>query len=84
MSNVPTWRFISQIQEPVDYHDSAYWFFFQNDKLAVLTAGEAVQIPCVVNPSELGVRLRKQIPGLCGAGWAAHCLFFRRSWMRPY
>ena len=64
MSNVPAWRFISQIQEPVDYHDSAYWFFFQNDKLAVLTAGEAVQIPCVVDPSELGVTpLRRQFLG---------------------
>ncbi len=45
MSNLSTWRFVSQIQEPEDYHDPAYWFFFQGDKLAVLPVAEADSAP---------------------------------------
>jgi NAD+ diphosphatase len=64
MSNVPTWRFISQIQEPADYHDAAYWFFFQNDKLAVLPTADAVGIPLALDPSEIGISpLRRQFLG---------------------
>jgi NAD+ diphosphatase len=64
MSNFSSWRFISQIQEPTDYHDPSYWFLFQGDKLAVLPAADAVEIPCVLDPSELGVTpLRRQFLG---------------------
>lgn len=60
MSDVSSWRFISQIQEPDDYHDSAYWFLFQGDKLAVLSAADSVKIPCVADPGELGFSPRRR------------------------
>jgi len=68
MANESLWRFISQIQEPADYQDAAYWFFFQNDKLAVLPAGGestgSVGIPLAIDPSELGITpLRRQFLG---------------------
>jgi NAD+ diphosphatase len=64
MSNFSSWRFISQIQEPTDYQDPAYWFLFQGDKLAVLPAADTVEIPCVLDPSELGITpLRRQFLG---------------------
>jgi NAD+ diphosphatase len=64
MANAPAWRFISQIQEPADYRDPAYWFFFQNDKLAVLPSGEGVGIPLASDPNELGITpLRRQFLG---------------------
>lgn len=64
MSNSSSWRFISQIQEPADYQDPAYWFFFQNDKLAVMPAPESVGIPLAVDPGEFGITpLRRQFLG---------------------
>lgn len=64
MPNLASWRFISQIQEPADYHEPAYWFFFQNDKLAVLPAANAVEIPFLLNPGELGITpIRRQFLG---------------------
>jgi NAD+ diphosphatase len=64
MADLSTWRFISQIQEPVSYSDPAYWFLFQNDKLAVLPAAEGVQIPLARDPGELGVEpLRRNFLG---------------------
>jgi NAD+ diphosphatase len=58
------WRFISQIQEPEDYHDAAYWFCFQNDKLAVRPVAERVEIPLARDPGELGLQpLRRQFLG---------------------
>lgn len=64
MANSSLWRFISQIQEPADYHDVAYWFFFQNDRLAILPSTESVLIPLVLDPSELGITtLRRQFLG---------------------
>jgi NAD+ diphosphatase len=64
MLNSSAWRFISQIQEPTDYQDAAYWFFFQGDKLAVLPAADAVEVPLLLDPSELGITpLRRQFLG---------------------
>ena len=64
MSNSSEWRFVSQIQEPADDHDVAYWFFFQNDKLAVRSAAEGVTIPLAHDPSDLGLApLRRQYLG---------------------
>lgn len=64
MPNLASWRFISQIQEPADYQDPAYWFFFQNDKLAVLPAANAVEIPYLLDPGELGITpIRRQFLG---------------------
>lgn len=67
MENVSSWRFISQIQEPADYHEVAYWFFFQNDKLAILPDGEeagSAGIPLAGDPNELGITtLRRQFLG---------------------
>jgi NAD+ diphosphatase len=63
-SGLPGWRFISQIQEPAGYQDAAYWFFFQNDRLAVRSAANAVEIPCVPDPGELGLApTRRQFLG---------------------
>lgn len=62
--NVGSWRFISQIQEPADYHDAAYWFFFQGDKLAVQSGADGVSIPLTVSPGDLGISpLRQQFLG---------------------
>lgn len=62
--NNGSWRFISQIQEPADYHDLAYWFFFQGDKLAVLSNPNGVSIPLAVAPGDLGIApLRQQFLG---------------------
>jgi NAD+ diphosphatase len=64
MSISSNWRFISQIQEPEGHNAPCYWFFFQNDKLAVLPDASGVQIPVAVDPSELGISpLRRQFLG---------------------
>jgi NAD+ diphosphatase len=64
MFNSSTWRFISQIQEPTDVQEAAYWFFFQNDKLAVLPAAERAEIPLALDPAEFGITpLRRQFLG---------------------
>lgn len=64
LSIASSWRFISQIQEPAECRDRAYWFFFQNDRLAVLPNGNGVEIPCVLDPGELGLSpLRRQFLG---------------------
>ena len=79
MSNSSTWRFISQIQAPDDDHGAAYWFLFQNDKLAVRPvhgpaqntvqdteqgAAGSVKIPLLRDPAELGITpVRRQFLG---------------------
>jgi NAD+ diphosphatase len=67
MSNPSNWRFISQIEEPAERQEAAYWFFFQNDKLAVLSAPDASQpvtIPRTLEPGDLGIApLRRQFLG---------------------
>lgn len=64
MTDSPAWRFISQIQEPAEGYDSAYWFLFQHDKLAVRPTPTGVEIPLVRDPGELGVTpLRRQFLG---------------------
>ena len=64
MVHQSNWRFISQIQEPEEVRDRAYWFLFQGDRLAVLSAAETVEIPCVLDPGELGITtLRRQFLG---------------------
>jgi NAD+ diphosphatase len=64
MLHLSKWRFISQIQEPEEVLDRAYWFLFQGDRLAVLSAAESVEIPCVLDPSEFGITIaRRQFLG---------------------
>lgn len=67
MTNPSNWRFISQIEEPAERQEAAYWFFFQNDKLAVLDTpdgSQPVKIPLALEPGDLGIApLRRQFLG---------------------
>jgi NAD+ diphosphatase len=56
--------FISRIAPPTppdDEHAPAHWFVFQDDKLLVRPAGDAVSLPLVADVTELGVTLLRAL-----------------------
>jgi NAD+ diphosphatase len=68
-------HFVAQVQMPDACTEPAYWFLFQGDKHVVLTGGETLQIPCVIDPSEVGLTtLRRQYLGYIDQdGRHIHC-----------
>ena len=57
-------RFVSVADQPTAQTAPAYWFLFQADKLLTHPNGETAQLPCVVDPTELGLAtVRRQYLG---------------------
>ena len=57
-------RFISVAEPPAAQTTPAYWLIFQTDKLLAHHNGEIVELPCIVDPAELGLNtVRRQYLG---------------------
>jgi NAD+ diphosphatase len=57
-------RFVSVAEPPTAQTTPAYWFLFQADKLLIHPNGGTAELPCVVDPAELGLAtVRRQYLG---------------------
>lgn len=71
----PVSRFVPQVQVPEAVDAPAYWLLFQGDKFVALSVDDTCEIPCVLDPSEIGLTpIRRQYLGYIDQeGRHIHC-----------